>query len=83
MCTALESHLTLYLFLNKKVLAERHERFIPHQGVKWEDIPKKEEKEDILTEKEDKKRTFFSLELIHWKQKSIKLVVEPAQEEWP
>ena len=29
------------------------------QGVKWEDTSKKEEKEDIFLEKEDKKRTFF------------------------
>ena len=37
------------------------------QGVKWEDNSKKEEKEDILLEKEDKKRTFFSLNLIQQK----------------
>ena len=29
------------------------------QGVKWEDTSKKEGKEDILPEKEDKKRTSF------------------------
>ena len=42
------------------------------QGVKWEDTSKKEEKEDILLEKENKKRTYFSLNIIQQKQKSIK-----------
>ena len=30
-----------------------------HQGVKWEDTSKKEEKEDIFLEKEDKKEDIF------------------------
>ena len=39
------------------------------QGVKWEDISKREEKSTFFLEKEDKKRTFFSLKLIHKRQK--------------
>ena len=45
------------------------------QGVKWEDTSKKEEKEDILPEKEDKKRTFFSLNVIQQKKKASNLHV--------
>ena len=45
--------------------------FLTSQGVKWEDMSKKEEKRTFLPEKEDKRRTFSIKKLIQIKQKCI------------
>ena len=49
-CTSKQHNLQVFLHLQT-------------QGVKWEDTSKKEEKEGILLEKEDQKRTLFSFKL--------------------